>query len=209
MDFAPGILASLSRLPKPDVLLYNIYDEHAQEIVDNLQEDTARTTTPSLTPFHFPSLTFNTAHQISQYDATFRYFPWAFQTLLQTAQSSTGTNSTAFQEGVTLKLATSVCSIATTSCTGANQQYANQQECLDFLTKEVRFGNPWELGMDTLLCRMVHQGMVPLRPEVHCSHVGKSGGGYCNDDRKYTDVVAGRFFEESFVGGGFPGDGEV
>lgn len=41
---------------------------------------------------------------------------------------------------------------------------------------------------------MVHQNMVPLRPSVHCSHIGKTGGGYCNDNTNYTGTVTENFF---------------
>jgi len=39
------------------------------------------------------------------------------------------------------------------------------------------------------MCRMVHQNMVPLRPQTHCSHIGPTGGHYCTNDRTYVDNV--------------------
>ena len=48
-------------------------------------------------------------------------------------------------------------------------------------------------GRDTLLCRMVHQNMVPLRPEVHCPHIGPSGGGYCVDTPSYAGTVGSNY----------------
>ena len=50
-------------------------------------------------------------------------------------------------------------------------------------------------GRNTLLCRMVHQNMVPFRPNVHCPHIGKTGGGYCNDDTTYDGTVLQNFFK--------------
>lgn len=50
------------------------------------------------------------------------------------------------------------------------------------------------IGQNTLLCRMVHQNMVPLRPAVHCPHIGPSGGGYCIDTPSYADTVGANYF---------------
>lgn len=44
---------------------------------------------------------------------------------------------------------------------------------------------------------MVHQNMVPFRPSVHCSHIGKSGGGYCTDNTNYTGTVNQDFYTNS------------
>ena len=49
-------------------------------------------------------------------------------------------------------------------------------------------------GRNTLTCRMVHQNMVPVRPSVHCSHLGKTGGGYCTDNTNYTGTVNAQLF---------------
>ncbi|KAI5277005.1 hypothetical protein E4T47_00013 [Aureobasidium subglaciale] len=93
------------------------------------------------------------------------------------------------------KLATSICETATTFCNGTNLQYESQATCEDYLGKQTRFGEGWEWGMDTVACRMIHQNMVPLRPDVHCEHIGPSGGGMCVDDRTYV----GNLEEDYFV----------
>lgn len=49
-------------------------------------------------------------------------------------------------------------------------------------------------GRNTLLCRMVHQNMVPIRPSVHCPHIGQGGGGYCDDDMSYMQTVTEPYF---------------
>jgi hypothetical protein len=36
-----------------------------------------------------------------------------------------------------------------------------------------------DVAEDNLLCRQLHVPMVPLRPEVHCPHIGPSGGDMC------------------------------
>lgn len=52
----------------------------------------------------------------------------------------------------------------------------------------------WVTGRNTVLCRMVHQNMVPLRPAVHCPHIGPSGGGYCVDTPSYAETVGANYF---------------
>jgi hypothetical protein len=36
----------------------------------------------------------------------------------------------------------------------------------------IPFGQPYQLGQNTSNCRNIHQNMVPLRPAVHCPHIG-------------------------------------
>ena len=44
---------------------------------------------------------------------------------------------------------------------------------------------------------MVHQNMVPYRPDVHCPHIGRTGGGYCSDDKDYVMTVTEDYFRNS------------
>lgn len=41
---------------------------------------------------------------------------------------------------------------------------------------------------------MVHQNMVPMRPEVHCPHIGPTGGGFCDDKETYAQTVTEKYF---------------
>ncbi|KAL8723583.1 MAG: hypothetical protein Q9225_000125 [Loekoesia sp. 1 TL-2023] len=142
--------------------------------------------------------TYNPLGQISQYDATFKHWQWTVDYLLQAAGKKFGTNSTQATVGLLAKvIAKSICQTSMTYCNGTNTQYHSQEECEGFLTGEIRFGEAYELGKNTLLCRMVHQNMVAYRPEVHCSHIGKSGGGYCNDDKSYPQTVMENYFTRS------------
>ena len=50
------------------------------------------------------------------------------------------------QAYATQKLATSICGVAQTYCNGTNVQYNSTSQCYDFLTKQVRFGEAYELG---------------------------------------------------------------
>ena len=134
--------------------------------------------------------TFNSNGEISQYDVTIRYLNRAFEYIYGLAQEELQLNSTAaVQAYLTTALAESICGIAQQYCNGSNLQYDSPADCMDFLTHDIRFGQSDEFGMNTLLCRMVHQVMVPFRPSVHCPHIGKTGGGYCVDDLPYVGTV--------------------
>ncbi|KAF2141347.1 uncharacterized protein K452DRAFT_309122 [Aplosporella prunicola CBS 121167] len=138
---------------------------------------------------------FNGAGQIWQYDATFRWFDYLLDTTLAAASAAMGVKTTA--EATTRlakKLATGICKTAQKHCTGANRQYESFKACLTHLTRQVAFGTAYGLGRDTLLCRMVHEGMVPMRPAVHCAHIGPSGGGMCVDDAAYGERVLQPYF---------------
>ena len=143
-------------------------------------------------------ITFDKEKAIKQYDATFRYLAWQFDWLFGLGMVKYNvTDKLEFQNLIAHKLADSICETAMTSCKGGNKQFDSKAECVKFLTEEIRFGQAHELGMNTLMCRMVHQNMVPFRPDVHCPHIGRSGGGYCNDDRSYPEFMRKMFFSHS------------
>ncbi|KAK3079610.1 hypothetical protein LTS18_004414 [Coniosporium uncinatum] len=149
-------------------------------------------------------VTFDSNKQIAQYDSTFHLLDWLFAQLYMVAQKQFKTpNATVTQQVLATDLAFSICKTHDTYCTGASHnytQYGNTKSCMDFLTKDVRFGQTWEMGMNTLLCRMVHENMVRYRPEVHCSHIGPSGGGMCVDDMTYQDKLLEPYFKvDSFL----------
>ena len=133
---------------------------------------------------------FNAAGEVAQYDATFRRFEWQIDTITAVAATKQGASSPAeAQQRLTGSLAESICATAARYCNGTNVQYNSTATCTDFLTNQIRFGKPYELGRNTLLCRVVHQNMVGYRPDIHCSHIGPTGGGYCVDDLTYEGVV--------------------
>ncbi|KAI4176932.1 MAG: hypothetical protein LQ343_000789 [Gyalolechia ehrenbergii] len=142
--------------------------------------------------------TFNQLGQISQYDATFKHWQWTVDYLLQAAGKKFGTNTKQATVGVLQEaIAKSICQTSMTNCKGTSAQYQSNEACFAYLTKEVRFGEAYELGKNTLLCRMVHQNMVPFRPKVHCPHIGPTGGGYCTDDKDYEMTVMENYFTNS------------
>jgi hypothetical protein len=94
-------------------------------------------------------------------------------------------------------MADSICESHTRYCNGTNAQYESRDACFKFLTQDIRVGASYELGMNTLLCRNVHEVMLKYRPDVHCSHVGPSGGGMCDDTISYKAKAEEQYFENS------------
>lgn len=77
------------------------------------------------------------------------------------------------------------CDNVTTNCTGANQQYADEAECL-----ETCEGFGWEAGDavtaggplsgNSIGCRTYHGGAPAVEgPALHCPHAGPTGGNTC------------------------------
>ncbi|KAL8962146.1 MAG: hypothetical protein Q9193_001413 [Seirophora villosa] len=134
--------------------------------------------------------TYNARGEISQYDAVFKNWQWAVDELLLAAGRQFQTNSTQSTIRTLQKaIAKSICGTSQKYCKGENAQYKSESK-------------------NTLLCRMVHQNMVPYRPEVHCPHVGKEGGGYCVDDKGYEETVREDFFTNSpYMPYGYRGEG--
>ncbi|GFF54192.1 hypothetical protein IFM61606_07185 [Aspergillus udagawae] len=142
--------------------------------------------------------------KIVQYDATFRWFGFLLDALLkaQAARMNT-TDPAAVQAALTQQLASTICQTHEDYCKGADQQYESKDACIDYLTTKTRFGQAFELGRDTLLCREVHEHMVKYRPDIHCAHIGPTGGDYCVDDKSYEQVVLERYFRDSFIAYGY------
>eukprot|EP00775_Hariotina_reticulata_P007384 gene7384-7593_t len=71
------------------------------------------------------------------------------------------------------------CTTAQTYCTGNLTQFTTKAECVGFLRDELPYGS-WDLAdQNNAVCRILHSILVPVRPHVHCAHVGRSGGGKC------------------------------
>ncbi|KAF2653470.1 hypothetical protein K491DRAFT_680450 [Lophiostoma macrostomum CBS 122681] len=132
-------------------------------------------------------ITWNAAKQITQYDVVFRWFGFLLKTLLTSGDPTVSdADKLAKLVDVTAK---SICGTHQTYCNGTNTQYASSDQCYEFLTKEIRVGESFELGMNTLLCRSIHEIMIKYRPNVHCAHIGPSGGDMCDDKIGYAQKV--------------------
>ncbi|KAL4755605.1 uncharacterized protein BDW70DRAFT_165324 [Aspergillus foveolatus] len=140
-------------------------------------------------------IAWNDQKQIWQYDATFRWFGYLLDTVIASAASNTNNTSPEQAKSFIANiLASSLCQTHERHCNGTNQQYSSPAECFNFLTRGVRFGQAYELGSNTLLCRSVHEQMVQYRPSVHCPHIGPSGGNMCVDDQPYVNKVLQKYF---------------
>ncbi|KAJ4185340.1 hypothetical protein NW759_016992 [Fusarium solani] len=140
-------------------------------------------------------IAWNDRQEIVQYDSTFRWFGFLLDTLVAAAGRKLGAPSLAeARSALAHTLATSICQVHDKHCTGVSKQYGDNAECMSFLTRSIRFGQDYELGRNTLLCRLVHQQMVQYRPEVHCPHIGPAGGGMCVDDQTYEEKVLEKYF---------------
>jgi hypothetical protein len=152
-------------------------------------------------------MAFNEEGKIIQYDATFRWFDWLVQTLFEAAGNKFNTTDEAkIQSMLSTLLAEAICETSDKYCTGDNLQYESKEKCMNFLTKETRFGQPYELGRNTLLCREVHKHMVQYRPKEHCPHIGPSGGDMCVDDKSYAQTVTEAYFNQSWIAYGYGDD---
>jgi hypothetical protein len=144
---------------------------------------------------------FNDQLQVQYYDITFRWFSYLYDTLFEIVGSKI--NAKTENDTITwlqTQLADGICQVHDKYCNGTNQQYSGYDECTSYLETQLRFGKAYELGENTLLCRMVHQNMVPLRPSVHCPHIGPTGGDMCKDDVNYMQrVLDTRFLAAPFI----------
>ncbi len=94
--------------------------------------------------------TYNSKGQISQYDATFKWWQWTVNHIIGEAMPILNATTPAIAiQKLTAGLAQSICTTSQTYCKGFNQQYSSASECFDYLTKKVRFGEAYELGMST------------------------------------------------------------
>lgn len=138
---------------------------------------------------------FNGEGEIEQYDITFRWFDWLFQSMVNTVQQDSSPNN---EVTLSLQLAREVCRTSADYCAGSNAQYSSCDQCQEYLTNKVRLGAAHEFGRNTLLCRHLHAKILPLRPEVHCPHIGPTGGDMCVDDLTYQEaVLEPTFFNKS------------
>ncbi|GAW08269.1 secreted protein [Lentinula edodes] len=108
--------------------------------------------------------------------------------------NSTSTNVT---ELIQLKTAADVCAVSSLYCTGEFQQYDSQDACLTFM-EALPFGESWQGGMNTGWCRYIHKNLVQFRPDVHCPHIGPTGGDMCRD-RNYLEVTSTVPFNQTLL----------
>ncbi|KAJ7692217.1 hypothetical protein B0H17DRAFT_934227 [Mycena rosella] len=88
-----------------------------------------------------------------------------------------------------------VCDLQAQTCVGNNTVYDSAAACNQTLSAKP-FGSFDEAWGDNVVCRTSHVLLTKFRPEVHCPHVGPTGGGKCVDV-EYNDVC----FNDEFLFG--------
>ncbi|AEO67925.1 uncharacterized protein THITE_2117103 [Thermothielavioides terrestris NRRL 8126] len=73
-----------------------------------------------------------------------------------------------------------ICGGTQARCTGANTQWNSTAECVAALSAKP-YGTYDEAWGDNIVCRSIHLVLTQVRPDVHCPHVGPTGGGKCVD----------------------------
>ena len=76
------------------------------------------------------------------------------------------------------------CATVTSSCTGANAQYTDEQACLDYceIWALLPAGQAGATEGNSIGCRTYHAGVAAGGPDdaaTHCPHAGASGGNVC------------------------------
>ncbi|KAJ7114940.1 hypothetical protein C8R44DRAFT_795084 [Mycena epipterygia] len=79
-----------------------------------------------------------------------------------------------------------ICGLQAKTCVGNNTVYDSAADCIQTLTAKP-FGRLDEAWGDNVACRTIHVLLTKIRPQVHCAHVGPTGGGKCIDV-EYNDV---------------------
>lgn len=78
------------------------------------------------------------------------------------------------------------------------EQYASFNECVAFLSPPNKEFGSYDRGdQDNVVCRLIHLQLAQIAPELHCPHLGKTGGGAC------TNKPASWYFEpgnDDFLG---------
>ncbi|KAK4184945.1 hypothetical protein QBC35DRAFT_33665 [Podospora australis] len=95
-----------------------------------------------------------------------------------------------------------ICATTQIMCQGSNRQWDSMTECVATLLKK-NYGSYDEAWGDNIVCRTIHLVLTQVRPDVHCPHVGPTGGGKCvdveypenyfSDERLYGDPVGETF----------------
>ena len=91
---------------------------------------------------------FDNNGKLLAYDATFKWWDWTVDYLFTIAQKVFNQPDRAStQTAVAKALAGSICKTASTYCNVSLTGYENADDCNTFLLNDVRFGEPYELGM--------------------------------------------------------------
>ncbi|KAK4038622.1 hypothetical protein C8A01DRAFT_37461 [Parachaetomium inaequale] len=73
-----------------------------------------------------------------------------------------------------------ICGATQMRCSGPNAQWSSVRECVAALSTK-QYGSYDEAWGDNIVCRSIHLVLTQVRPDVHCPHVGPTGGSKCVD----------------------------
>jgi len=88
-----------------------------------------------------------------------------------------------------------LCAITQMRCVGPNKQWDDIPQCVQALSLKP-YGNYDAAWGDNVVCRSIHLVLTQVRPDIHCPHVGPTGGGKCINVPYPTDF----FSDESLYG---------
>jgi len=71
-----------------------------------------------------------------------------------------------------------LCGATQLYCTNSNTQWPDVSTCIGALTQKV-FSTLADGDQDTIACRLIHIRLAAVNPDVHCVHVGPTGGNAC------------------------------
>lgn len=148
---------------------------------------------------------FNSQGQITQWDYSMPRLPMLMASIQEQIADAiaqelhikrTKSNTVALLQR---RAAIDICTNHDLYCTGSNQQYASYAECMNTILNKKPFGEWYAAGVDNAVCRWIHTGMLQYRPQVHCPHVGPTGGDMCQPTT-YAQAVLSNPFSVPFVG---------
>nr|AQA29300.1 hypothetical protein 7 [Fulvia fulva] len=136
------------------------------DMLGNLNESLPTTTLSQVSFWHF-----NDKGEVDKYQS------W-IPNLQAWTKASSGIDYTNKQ--VQDAVAGGLCPVIQQRCQGKDLQFKDEQDCTKQLGAKP-FGNFDEAWGDNLACRTIHVILTMVRPDIHCAHVGPTGGGKCID----------------------------
>jgi hypothetical protein len=87
--------------------------------------------------------------------------------------------------GLNVVIANSLCPGIQFNCVGANQQYASVADCVAYVGSLPTA--TWDkANQANIPCVSLHLLLTFMFPDIHCPHVGPTGGGFCTNAHVYT-----------------------
>jgi hypothetical protein len=87
--------------------------------------------------------------------------------------------------GLNTRMAQGLCPVIQNNCVGANQQYASVADCVAYVGSLPTA--TWDkANQANVPCVSLHLLLTFMAPQIHCPHVGPTGGGFCTNDHNYA-----------------------